>query len=136
MPASSATATQRAARCEIEVERLFAEHRLAGARAGFDQVRVRVRGARDQHRVDGSSAIACCVERRALAPCNARERRSGRGIRVGDAGKPAPRQCRDVAGVYPADAAGADESESAHASGSAPLLYCRAVCAARRGTHS
>ena len=119
MPARSAAATAARARADVEVDRLFAEDRLAGGGAGLDQVGMRVGRARDQQRIDAGVGE--------------------HGLRVGDGGarcrgdpaaaaaaststtylRRAPRVRGDVRRVDPADAAGAKEREGLHACGAA-----------------
>jgi hypothetical protein len=67
----------------IEIDRLFAEHRLAGADGALDQIGMDVGRCADHHRID----VPCRDDRINRADCGAGRQRKAlrrRGIRIGD----------------------------------------------------
>ena len=98
---------------DVEVDRLFAEDRLARGSAGLDQAGMRVSRARDQQGIDavvrergsrvGNRGSACL--------CNPAR---GRGVDVHHVLEAGSAMRGDIRGVDPADAAGAEERKRLH----------------------
>ena len=113
VPAFSTTAEAGLDARRSKIDRLLAEHRLAGAGAALDEVGMGVGGRADQDGVDVRS-LDDLVERRDLGAGRRGERlRRGR-VRVGDRDEPRIRVSGGVAAMNPADAAGAQNGDPDH----------------------
>ena len=96
-----------------EIDRLFAEDRLAGPGGALDQVGVGGGRRTDQDRAD-VAPLDHVLERRHLRPRRLRQRLSGRGVRVGDGDETRGRMGRRVASVNATDPACAQHGDSDH----------------------
>ena len=106
-----------------EIDRLLAEHRLAGARAALDQIGMGRGGRADQNGVD-VGALDDVVEGGNLgARCGGKLLRGGR-MRIGDRDEAGIRMGGGVAPVNAADAACPQNSDPDHAS---PRIFCRLI---------
>jgi hypothetical protein len=97
----------------VEVERLFAEHRLAGARCGFDKVGVAVSRAGDYDRLYGGvgKSLRLTANRGAVAAGQPLRRDA---VGIDDDAQPRIRMAGDISRVDRADAARAELAEIDH----------------------
>jgi hypothetical protein len=86
----------------IEINGLFAEHRLAGAHSALDQVRMGVGRGADDNRVDVAIRDDG-IDRADRGPARSRKALRCRRVRIGDRRQPSARVRRDIAAMNAAD---------------------------------
>ena len=99
---------------QAQIDRLFAQHRLAGGGGGDDQGHVRVGGRGDQHRIDPRGQRRSDVRHGRRSVTRGDRRRHGRH-RIVHAHQPGIRSRGEVGGMHGADPPRTQECEIDHA---------------------